>query len=192
MPEVKAVLLLMHLVAMLFMAAPLYGLITVGERARFTVPPGYNTDRYMENVLKGTPVRCYAYLTVVLISGLLLVWNGGWKWGSWALIAKIGVFILIVSILTYVHLTVQPRIDKLLDKLKPGEELSSTEKPVMMSLRSRRKKFTATCLFLVLSALFLGVQITWKYSPWLLVIFLIGAALFALRAHKKPVPAGWF
>ncbi len=33
-PEIRAVVSLLHLVAMLFMAAPLYALITVNERAR--------------------------------------------------------------------------------------------------------------------------------------------------------------
>ena len=42
-PEVRVVVLLFHLLSMLFMAAPLYALITVNERARFTVPPNYNT-----------------------------------------------------------------------------------------------------------------------------------------------------
>ncbi len=33
-PEIRVVVLLLHLVAMLFMAAPLYTLIVVNERAR--------------------------------------------------------------------------------------------------------------------------------------------------------------
>ncbi len=49
--EVRVVVLLLHLIAMLFMAAPLYALLAVGERGRFAVPPNYNTDRYLENIL---------------------------------------------------------------------------------------------------------------------------------------------
>ncbi len=192
MSEVRAILLVIHLVAMMFMAAPLYGLITVGERARFAVPPGYNTDRYMENIVKGTPIRCFAYLAVVFIRGILLLWNRGWIWNDWALIAKLSVFVLIVSILSYVHFTIQPRVEKVLEGLKAGEELPAKDRPALISLRSKRKKFTATCLFLVLTAVFLGVQMTWKYSPWLFITFLILAALFAYRAYRKPLPAGWF
>lgn len=192
MADVRAILLLVHLVAMLFMAAPLYGLIIVGERARFNVPPGYNTDRYMENIIKGTPMRCYAYLTVIFISGLLLLWSRGWVWNEWALIAKLAVFALIVTFLSYVHFTIQPRIEKLLEGLKAGEELPARDKPALLALRGRRKKFTATCLFLVLTALFLGIKMTWGYSPWLLAVFMAGAVLFAYRAYRKPVPSGWF
>ncbi len=75
--EIRAVLLLLHLVAMLFMAAPLYMLIIVNERARFNIPPGYNTDRYMENIIKKQPMRCYAYMAVILITGILLTWARG-------------------------------------------------------------------------------------------------------------------
>lgn len=192
MPEVRAILLLVHLVAMLFMAAPLYGLIIVGERARFNVPPGYNTDRYMENIIKGTPIRCYAYLAVIFLSGMLLLWSRGWIWNDWSLISKLVVFTTIVSFLSYVHFNIQPRIEKVLEVLKPGEELPAKDRTTLVALRSRRKKFTATCLFLVLTALFLGVQMTLKYSPWLFIIFMIGAVLFAFRAYRKPIPTGWF
>ncbi len=58
--ELRAAMMLLHLIATLFMAAPLYALISVNERARFTVPPNYNTDRYLENLIKRQPIRCYA------------------------------------------------------------------------------------------------------------------------------------
>lgn len=64
--EARAVVLLLHLVAMLFMAAPLYALITVNERARFAVPPNYNTDRYLENVIK------------ISLSAAMPIWRSSW------------------------------------------------------------------------------------------------------------------
>ncbi len=83
-PEVYIVVLLLHMIAMLFMAAPLYALLAVGERGRFTIPPNYNTDRYLENILKSQPVRCYAYLAVIAVTGFLLIWVRGWVWADWA------------------------------------------------------------------------------------------------------------
>ena len=77
-PEVYIVVLLLHLVAMLFMAAPLYALLAVGERGRFTIPPNYNTDRYLGNILKNQPLLCYGYLAVILVTGVLLTWYKGW------------------------------------------------------------------------------------------------------------------
>ncbi len=42
--EARIVVSLLHLVAMLFMAAPLYTLITVNERARFAAPQQFHEN----------------------------------------------------------------------------------------------------------------------------------------------------
>ena len=76
--EAYVTVLMLHLVATLFMAAPLYALLAVGERGRFTIPPNYNTDRYLENILKSQPRRCYAYMAMILVTGILLTWSKGW------------------------------------------------------------------------------------------------------------------
>ncbi len=190
-PEVKAIVLLLHLVAMLFMAAPLYMLIIVNERARFAVPPGYNTDRYMENIIKGQPIRCYAYMAVILVTGILLIWARGWIWTDWALIAKLVVFAVLIGLLSYVHLGIQPRIESVLAGCKPGEDVPAEKKPTLVMWRMRRKRLAATCLFLVLTALIMGVRLTWGYSPWLVAVFIVVAALFAWRAFRSPVRFGW-
>ncbi|MFQ5996522.1 MAG: hypothetical protein ACE5KP_02735 [Dehalococcoidales bacterium] len=190
-PEIRVVVLLFHLIAMLFMAAPLYALITVNERARFTVPPNYNTDRYLENVIKGQPIRCYAYLAVIAVTGILLTWARGWIWTDWALIIKLVVSTAIGFLLSYVHFNIQPRIESILDKLKPGEEVSAEDRATLLVWRGRRKRLAGICLFLVLTAVIMGVRVTWGYAPWLAVVFLVAAALFAWRVYRKPVRFGW-
>lgn len=190
--EARVVVLLLHLIAMLFMAAPLYMLVIVNERARFAVPPGYNTDRYMENIIKGQPVRCYAYLAVILITGILLTWAKGWIWTDWALIAKLLVFAILLGLLSYVHFGIQPRIEQILAGTNLGEQLPAEKRPTLLRWRLRRKRLSATCLFLVLIALIMGVRVTWGYAPWLVAVFMVAAALFAWRAYRRPVPWGWF
>lgn len=190
--EAKVVILLFHLIAMLFMAAPFYALIVVGERARFATPPNYNTDRYMENIIKNQPIRCYAYLAVILVTGILLVWGRGWIWADWALIVKIVVFALLAGLLSYIHFSIQPKIERILANYKPGEEIPATARPSLVAWRIRRKRLAAICLFLVLTALIMGVRVTWGYAPWLAAVFLVAAALFAWRAYRRPVPWGWF
>ena len=69
-PQVQIVVLLLHLLAMLFMAAPLYALLSVGERGRFTIPPNYNTDRYLEYRLKCHPLRCFPYPSFLPANGV--------------------------------------------------------------------------------------------------------------------------
>jgi len=190
-PEIRAVFLLLHLIAMLFMAAPLYALITVNERARFAVPPNYNTDRYLENVIKGQPIRCYAYLAVIAVTGILLTWARGWIWTDWALIVKLVASTAIGFLLSYVHFNIQPRIESILDKLKPGEEVPAEDRATLLVWRGRRKRLAGICLFLVLTAVIMGVRVTWGYAPWLAVVFLVAAALFAWRVYRKPVRFGW-
>ena len=191
-PEVRAVVLLLHLVAMLFMAAPLYALITVNERARFAVPPNYNTDRFLENVIKNQPIRCYAYLAVIVVTGILLTWARGWIWTDWALIAKLVAATAIGFLLSYVHNGIQPHIESILDKLKPGEEVSAEDRVTLLVWRTRRKRLAGICLFLVLTALIMGVRVTWGYAPWLVAVFMVAAALFAWRVYRNPVRFGWF
>ncbi len=191
-PEIRVVVLLLHLVAMLFMAAPLYALLAVGERGRFTVPPNYNTDRYLENILKNQPIRCYAYLAVILVTGILLTWYKGWIWTDWALIVKLVAFTGLVSLLSYVHFTIQPHIESILTGWKPGEEVPAEKRPTFLAWRGRRKRLAAICLFLVLTALIMGVRVTWGYAPWLAAVFMVAAAFFAWRVYRTPVRFGWF
>lgn len=173
------------------MAAPLYALIAVNERARFNVPPGYDTDRYLENLIKHQPMRCYAYLAVILVTGIFLVWSRGWAWADWALIIKLLVFAALATLLSYVHFGIQPNVESIINKYKAGEEVSADDRPVLVKWRSRRKRLAAICLFLVLSSLIMGVRVTMNYAPWLVVVFLVAAAFFCWRAYKNPVRMGW-
>jgi len=190
--EIRVVMLLLHLMAMLFMAAPLYALIAVNERARFTVPPNYNTDRFLENLIKHQPIRCYTYLAVIAVTGILLIWARGWIWTDWALIVKLVAATAIAFLLGYVHTRIQPHVESILDKIKPGEEVSTEDRAILMVWRTRRKRLAGICLFLVLTALIMGVKVTWGYAPWLAVVFLVAAALFAWRVYRTPVRLGWF
>lgn len=189
--ELRVIVLLLHLIAMLFMAAPLYALIAVNERARFTVPPGYNIDRYLENLIKYQAIRCYAYMAVILVTGVLLVWSRGWVWLDWALITKLVAFAILVTLLSQIHFGIQPRIEAILNKYKPGEDVSAEDKGLLSAWRARRKRRAPICLFLVLTSLVMGVRVTMGYAPWLVVVFLVAAALFAWRAYKTPVRMGW-
>ena len=196
MEEWRSIVLVIHLVSTLFMAAPLYMLIIVNERARFGLPPGYNTDRYMENIIKRQPIRCYAYLAVILVTGLLLIWITGLGWTSlfsdWTLATKVGAFILLSSFLSYIHFGLQPKIETILSALKPDGLLPEEVKPKLVVLRMRRKKFSGVCLFLVLTSLLAGARLTLGLSTLVFFIFIIFSALFAWRAYKVPLPRGWF
>ena len=196
MEEWRSIILVIHLISTLFMAAPLYMLIIVNERARFGLPPGYNTDRYMENIIKRQPIRCYAYLAVIFITGLLLIRINGLEWASlisdWTLLIKIVAFILLTSFLSFIHFGVQPKIETILSTVKPDGLIPEEMRPKLIAFRMRRKKFSGLCLFLVLTSLLAGARLTFGLTPLIFFIFLILSALFAWRAYKVPLPRGWF
>ncbi|MBI2858672.1 MAG: hypothetical protein HYX90_06310 [Chloroflexi bacterium] len=189
--DLRVIVLLLHLIAMVFMAAPLYALIAVNERARFAVAPGYNIDRYLENLIKYQAVRCYAYMAVILVTGILLVWSRGWAWADWALLSKLAAFAVLVVLLSQIHFGIQPKIEALLGKYKPGEDISAEDKGTLIALRMRRKRRAPICLFLVLTSLVMGLRIVMGYAPWLVALFLVATALFAWRAYKTPLRMGW-
>ena len=196
MEEWRSIILVIHLISTLFMAAPLYMLIIVNERARFGLPLGYNTDRYMENIIKKQPIRCYAYLTVILITGLLLIRINGFEWASlisdWTLLIKIVAFILLTSFLSFIHFGVQPKIETILSTVKPDGLIPEEMRPKLIAFRMKRKKFSGVCLFLVLTSLLAGARLTLGLSPIIFLIFICLSALFAWRAYKVPLSRGWF
>ncbi|MBI2909875.1 MAG: hypothetical protein HYX92_19730 [Chloroflexi bacterium] len=194
--DVRAIFVLVHLVSTLLMAAPFYMLVIVNERGRFAVPPGHNPDRYMENIIKSQPIRCYVYLATILVTGVVIMLGStsglGLVLTNWALDIKIAVFLLLVSLLSYVHFGIQPQIEALLAKSDPNGLLPEALRPQLAALRTRRKKLSATCLFLVLTAVIMGLRVFNEFSPLLLIVFVILAALFAWRSFRTRTAYGWF
>jgi len=193
--EWRAILLLIHLLSTLLMAAPFYMLIIVNERARFGVPLGYFTDRYMENIVRNNAVRCFVFQGTMLASGAGLVYVTGRSWSALftdpTLVIKWVALAIMASLLSYVHFSLQPRIESLMEQVKPDAPVPQGLGPQIAALRSRRKKFAGICLFLVLTALIMGLQATFFYNFYLAIIFVILAAFYAWRVYRKPVPLGW-
>lgn len=195
MPEWKGFALFVHLMSTLAMAAPLYMLITVNERARFAAPLGYLTDRYLENIIRNNAVRCFVFQATMLVSGLGLVYVTGRSWSSLVteptLVVKWVALLLLIGLLSYVHFSLQPRIESLVNQLKPEGPAPQGLGPQIAPLRLRRKRLSAFCFFLVLTALIMGLRATFDYNVYLALLFVIVAALYAWRAYRKPLLLGW-
>ncbi|MDP6142468.1 MAG: hypothetical protein QGF23_03395 [Dehalococcoidales bacterium] len=178
------------------MAAPFYLLIVVNERARFGAPLGYFTDRYMENIVRNNAVRCFVFQGTMLASGLGLIQITGRSWGALftepTFIIKWVALLIMVSLLSYIHFSLQPRIESLMEQVKPDTPVPQELGPQITALRSRRKKLSGICLFLVLTALIMGVRAIFSYNFYLAGALVIIAALYAWRVYWKPVPLGWF
>ena len=192
----RAISLFIHLASTLAMAAPLYMLVVVGERGRLGLPPNYNTDRYMENIIGRNAVRCFVFQGTMALSGLALVPLSGRLWSAlWTspdLIVKWVALLILVSLLSYVHFSLQPRIEALINQLRPDEPSPPDLVPKLGSLRLRRKRLSALCLFFVLTALTMGLRVTFGYNYYLAIAFVGLGGLWAWRVYRQPVPLGWF
>ena len=71
----------LHILAVVFMSAPLYNLIVVNERVAFGKAP-FAVDLYFEDIIKGNSLRCYVYQLTALGTGILLIPLVGLPWAS--------------------------------------------------------------------------------------------------------------
>ncbi len=196
MNDLWALLRFGHLLAAVFMAAPLYALLAVNERGRFGSGIVHSLDNYMEGMIRRQPLRCYGYLTMLLVTGLLLLslFLGGLRMlvASRTLVAHLIFFALLVGFLSYVHFRLQPQIDAFLSRVPAVGGVPEGVEPAIWGLRRRRKKLAATCLFLVIGTVLLGLRAVAPFSAALTVALLILAGFFAWRVYRSLLPYGWF
>lgn len=186
-------ILFVHVITVVFMAAPLYNLIVVNERLQFGKAP-FAVDRYFENLIRGNATRCFVYQLTVLISGILLIPLAGLPmsalYDSPVLLAKFLLVLLLSGLLSYVHLGIQPRIESLLAQV-PGEQMAPEILQQIAPWRARRKRLAAICLFFVMTLVLLGLQI-FDFFGWYTCGMLMGlSALFSWRVYKSPLRFGW-
>lgn len=182
-----------HILAVVFMSAPLYNLIVVHERRRFSKPP-FAVDRYFENIIKGAAIRCYVYQLTALITGLLLIPFGGIRWNDLImnpiLLAKLVLLLTLTTLLSIVYFRIQPAIDKLLSNVQ-GDEIPEEIVKQIAPIRLRRMRLAAVCLFLVITTVLLGLQVTSRFGFPATAILILIAALFSWRVYRTPIRFGW-
>ncbi|KHO54815.1 MAG: hypothetical protein J4478_04010 [Candidatus Diapherotrites archaeon] len=181
----------LHIISAIFMAWPLYALITVNERPKVGAILGDKVDDFMEGIIKKQAGRCYIFQITALITGLYL-----WSYGNYGLTLSVpnllmlgkllGLFIL-MGLLSYVVFFVQPKIDNLFVELKKGSDVGSK----INALRLKRKKFAATCLFVLLAIIIFAVQIREPLSLIMNAILIVLVALFSYRVYKTNIQYGW-
>lgn len=183
----------LHVLAVVFMSAPLYNLIVVNERLRFGQAP-YAVDRYFENLIKTNAIRCYVFQTTAFVTGILLVILAGLPlselFTNSVLLAKFVLLLTLTALLSYVHFGIQPRIEALLDQVQ-GEDIPSTVAGQLLPWRSRRKKLAALCLFLVIVLVLLGLQVFGPFHPLLNSLLIFLAMVFSWRVYKSNIRYGW-
>ncbi len=183
----------LHILAVVFMSAPLYNLIVVNERVGFGRAP-FAVDRYFENIIKGAAVRCYVYQLTALGTGLLLLPLDGLPWiflfENRVLLVKFLLLLALMGLLSMVHFRIQPAIEKLLNQVK-GEEIPQEIAEGIAPFRIRRKRLAAVCLFIVIVIVLLGLQVFTMFGFPLTALLIVLAALFSWRVYRTPIRFGW-
>ena len=182
----------LHILTVVFMAAPLYNLVVVNERVKFG-KAHIQVDRYFENLIRGNAARCYVFQATALVTGVLLVGLGG-SWLSlvtnWVLLTKLIILLVLTGLLSVVAFSLQPRIDGLLAQVT-GDAIPQEIAAQIGPVRLRRKRLAATCLFMVISTVLLGLQVSAPFGIPLNALLLLLAAVFAWRVYRTPIPYGW-
>jgi hypothetical protein len=189
------VLIFLHVMGFVFMSTPLFNLIVVNERTLMGSSFNYYADRYMENIIRHGAIRCYVFQCTVLISGVLLIIFGSLGiealWTSWVVLAKTLILFTMMGLLSYVHFSLQPKIESYMAKIGPEDPVPDDFNAQLKPYRVRRKRLATFCLFLVITAIILGLQVYDIFSP-ILTIALIGMGiLFAWKANRTLIRFGW-
>jgi len=183
----------LHILTVVFMAAPLYNLIVVNERLRFGKAP-YAVDRYFENLIRTNALRCFIFQATAFVTGIVLILLPGQSlsllFTNRILLAKFLLLMLLTVLLSYVHLGIQPRIEALLAQVQ-GQEIPSSIAEELIPWRSRRKKLAGFCLFFVIILVLLGLQVFVRFDLLLTGLLILLAALFSWRVYKTNIPYGW-
>ncbi|MFQ6612685.1 MAG: hypothetical protein ACE5D2_06230 [Fidelibacterota bacterium] len=194
MMELILTLRVIHIITAILMAWPFYALVAVNQRVRLGPPLGDRTDTYMENIVKNRTIPCFVFQATALITGVALMYLRGMGLGALFTDVMLGLkfwlLLLIGGLLTYVHISLQPRIDALFAQLGTGNGAEETAKEIG-SLRLRRKRFATVCMFVVLLVAMFGVQVWEPFPVWLTIVMVIAIGLFTWRAYSSETSYGW-
>lgn len=190
-----SVLIFLHVMGFVFMSTPLFNLIVVNERALLGSSFNYYADRYMENIIRHGAIRCYVFQCTVLISGVLLIIFGPLGiealWTNWIVLAKTLILFTMMGLLSYVHFSLQAKIESHMLKLSPEDAVPDSFSEKLKSHRVRRKRLATFCLFLVITAIILGLQVYSSFSSSLTIVLIVIGALFAWKANRTLIRFGW-
>jgi len=151
-------------------------------------------DRYFENLIRGNAIRCYVFQLTALATGILLIPIGGEAWQAlftnWVLLVKFLLLLVLTALLSWVNFGIQPQIDGLLKQVQ-AETIPAEIASQIAPIRGLRKRLAATCLFLVIVTVLLGLQVSVRFDPAVTVGLILLAAVFAWRVYRTPIPYGW-
>ena len=189
------ILRFVHVISFVFMCVLLFNLIVANERVLLGISFNYNADTHLENIIKNGFNWCYIFQATTLITGLLLLVLGDigleGLWTDWVIFSKTIILIILMVTVSYVHFKLQPKIESFLTAITTDSEVPGTLFIKLKPYRLLRKWITAFYLFLVISAIVLGIQVYATFNPLLTIILVAASALFSLTADKILLRFGW-
>jgi hypothetical protein len=195
MDNLYQVLKLWHIISFVFMSIPLFNLIVVNERALMGASFNFGSDTYMENIIRHGAIRCYVFQLSVFISGILLLVFGDLGiqelWKNYFLLAKSVVLFTLMGLLSFVHFSLQPKIDFFFKDITPETKVPDNFLALVKPYRVLRKRLATVCLFLVLTTIILGMQVYVPFGLALNMVLIGLAGLFAWRVNKTLILFGW-
>lgn len=184
-----------HVISFVFMCVLLFNLIVANERVMLGISFNYEADSHLENIIKNGFNWCYTFQSTTLITGILLLLLGNiglqGLWNDWIVITKTIILIVLMGTVSYVHFKLQPKIESFLSVIKTDRELPDSIFLKLKPYRLVRKWITAFYLFLVISAIVLGIQVYAPFNPLLTIILIAISGLFSLRADRILLRFGW-
>jgi hypothetical protein len=193
MATIISILKVIHIITAILMAWPAYALVAVNQRARLGPPLGDRADTYMENIIKNRVVPCFVFQVTVGVTGLALVLLRGAGLGVLITLPVLGLKFLLLAVvmglLGFVHFRLQPQIDALF--AQASSPVPADVAPRIGALRLRRKRLASICMFVVLMASMLGVQVWAPFPLWLSALLVGAIAVFTWRVYSSVTPYGW-
>jgi hypothetical protein len=149
----------------------------------------------MEKLIHSGVNWCYINQLVILTTGILLLILGtsgiAALWTDWIILVKTIILLILMGTISYVHFSLQPKIESFLAILTTGSEIPDNLILQLKPYRVLRKWMTSFYLFLVISAVVLGIQVYSIFNPILTIILVVIAGLFSIRADKILTRFGW-
>jgi len=96
-----------------------------------------------------------------------------------------------MGLLSYVHFIVQPKIESFMTKIGPEDSVPDGFAAQLKPYRVKRKRLATFCMFLVIAAIILGLQVFGTFNPVLTIILIGMGALFAWKANRTLIRFGW-
>jgi len=112
-------------------------------------------------------------------------------WTTWIVLAKTIILFTMMGLLSYVHFRLQPKIESLVSKIGPEEAVPDDFATQLKPYRVQRKRLATSCLFLVITAIILGLQVYDIFNSILTIVLIGIGALFAWKANKTLIRFGW-